>query len=90
MLPQRRLNQVARLSRGRLAPCRRLSRRRPHNIRLQPANLARESADAGRWEHYEVPFEPGQSVLDGLRWIRPPVIRACDPVFCINANAWNA
>ena len=24
----------------------------------------------GRWEGHEVPFEPGQSVLDGLRWIR--------------------
>ena len=44
--------------------------------------------DAGRWETYEVPFEPGQSVLDGLRWIR--VNR--DPTLairfsCINANA---
>ncbi len=42
----------------------------------------------GRWERYEVPFEPGQSVLDGLRWIR--VNR--DPSLairfsCINANA---
>jgi succinate dehydrogenase/fumarate reductase-like Fe-S protein len=44
--------------------------------------------DASRWETYEVPFEPGQSVLDGLRWIR--VNR--DPSLairfsCINANA---
>jgi succinate dehydrogenase/fumarate reductase-like Fe-S protein len=43
---------------------------------------------AGRWETYEVPFEPGQSVLDGLRWIRAH----CDPSLairfsCINANA---
>ena len=43
---------------------------------------------AGRWESYAVPFEPGQSVLDGLRWIR--VHR--DPSLairfsCINANA---
>jgi len=43
---------------------------------------------AGRWETHEVPFEPGQSVLDGLRWIR--VNR--DPSLairfsCINANA---
>jgi succinate dehydrogenase/fumarate reductase-like Fe-S protein len=42
----------------------------------------------GRWESYEVPFESGQSVLDGLRWIR--VNR--DPSLairfsCINANA---
>ncbi len=45
-------------------------------------------ADSGRWESYEVPFDPGQSVLDGLRWIR--VNR--DPTLairfsCINANA---
>jgi succinate dehydrogenase/fumarate reductase-like Fe-S protein len=47
-----------------------------------------EAADAGQWEGYDVPFEPGQSVLDGLRWIR--VNR--DPSLairfsCINANA---
>jgi succinate dehydrogenase/fumarate reductase-like Fe-S protein len=45
-------------------------------------------AEAGRFEIYEVPFEPGQSVLDGLRWIRAH----CDPTLairfsCINANA---
>jgi succinate dehydrogenase/fumarate reductase-like Fe-S protein len=44
--------------------------------------------NAGRWESYEVPFEPGQSVLDGLRWIRANR----DPTLairfsCINANA---
>lgn len=44
--------------------------------------------EAGRWETHDVPFEPGQSVLDGLRWIR--VNR--DPTLairfsCINANA---
>jgi succinate dehydrogenase/fumarate reductase-like Fe-S protein len=43
---------------------------------------------AGHWERYEVPFEPGQSVLDGLRWVR--INR--DPSLairfsCINANA---
>jgi succinate dehydrogenase/fumarate reductase-like Fe-S protein len=42
----------------------------------------------GHWECHEVPFERGQSVLDGLRWIR--VNR--DPSLairfsCINANA---
>ena len=42
----------------------------------------------GHWQTYEVPFERGQSVLDGLRWIR--VNR--DPTLairfsCINANA---
>ena len=42
----------------------------------------------GRIETYDVPFEPGQSVLDGLRWIRANL----DPTLairfsCINANA---
>ena len=42
----------------------------------------------GRYERYDVPFEAGQTVLDGLRWIR--VHR--DPSLairfsCINANA---
>ena len=46
------------------------------------------SRDAGRWETFEVPFEPGQSVLDGLRHIRAHN----DPTLafrfsCINANA---
>ncbi len=44
--------------------------------------------NSGRCEIYEVPFEPGQTVLDGLRWIR--INR--DPTLairfsCINANA---
>ncbi len=43
---------------------------------------------SGRWEVYKVPFEPGQTVLDGLRWLRVN----CDPTLafrfsCINANA---
>jgi succinate dehydrogenase/fumarate reductase-like Fe-S protein len=47
-----------------------------------------EHAGGGRWESHEVPFEPGQSVLDGLRWIRANR----DPTLairfsCINANA---
>ena len=47
-----------------------------------------ESTDAGRWEHYEVPFEPGQSVLDGLRWIRTTRDPSLAIRFsCINANA---
>ena len=42
----------------------------------------------GRWETHAVPFERGQSVLDGLRWIRSNR----DPTLairfsCINANA---
>jgi succinate dehydrogenase/fumarate reductase-like Fe-S protein len=45
-------------------------------------------ANDGRWEIHEVPFEAGQSVLDGLRWIRANR----DPTLairfsCINANA---
>ena len=40
------------------------------------------------WESFEVPFEEGQSVLDGLRWLRINK----DPTLairfsCINANA---
>ena len=55
------------------------------------AQLTIERADGvgeTRRETFEVPFEPGQSVLDGLRWIR--VNR--DPTLafrysCLNANA---
>jgi succinate dehydrogenase/fumarate reductase-like Fe-S protein len=43
---------------------------------------------AGQFETYEVPFEPGQSVLDGLRWIRANHDPALAIRFsCINANA---
>ena len=46
------------------------------------------NANAGRWESYEVPFEPGQSVLDGLRWIRANRDPSLAIRFsCINANA---
>jgi len=45
-------------------------------------------AKAGRFETYEVPFEPGQSVLDGLRWIRANRDPSLAIRFsCINANA---
>jgi succinate dehydrogenase/fumarate reductase-like Fe-S protein len=55
-------------------------------IRRGAATQAGE--DAARWESFTVPFEPGQSVLDGLRWIRSQR----DPTLavrysCINANA---
>ena len=44
--------------------------------------------DKGRWETYEVPFEQGQSVLDGLRWIRVNKDSSLAIRFsCINANA---
>ena len=44
--------------------------------------------ETGRYEHYDVPYEQGQTVLDGLRWIRVNH----DPTLairfsCINANA---
>jgi succinate dehydrogenase/fumarate reductase-like Fe-S protein len=42
----------------------------------------------GRWETYQVPFEPGQSVLDGLRHIRAHADPSLAMRFsCINANA---
>ena len=47
-----------------------------------------DSAQAGGWERYQVPFEPGQSVLDGLRWIRANRDPSLAIRFsCINANA---
>jgi succinate dehydrogenase/fumarate reductase-like Fe-S protein len=58
----------------------------PHLARLA---IERRDADSKvRIETFEVPFEPGQSVLDALRWIR--VNR--DPTLafrysCLNANA---
>jgi len=51
--------------------------------------IRRGTGDAeSSWASYEVPFEPGQSVLDGLRRIR----NTEDPTLsvrysCINANA---
>src|SRR5471032_539456 len=43
---------------------------------------------AGLWETHEVPFERGQSVLDGLRWIRANRDPSLAIRFsCINANA---
>jgi succinate dehydrogenase/fumarate reductase-like Fe-S protein len=42
----------------------------------------------GRWEVHPVPFERGQSVLDGLRWIRVNKDPSLAIRFsCINANA---
>jgi len=44
--------------------------------------------DAGRWDIFDVPFEPGQSVLDGLRWLRINKDPSLAMRFsCINANA---
>ena len=42
----------------------------------------------GHWESHDVPFERGQSVLDGLRWIRANRDPSLAIRFsCINANA---
>jgi succinate dehydrogenase/fumarate reductase-like Fe-S protein len=42
----------------------------------------------GRYEQFEVPFEQGQTVLDGLRWIRAHRDPSLAIRFsCINANA---
>jgi succinate dehydrogenase/fumarate reductase-like Fe-S protein len=47
-----------------------------------------EDRDTGRWETYDVPFDRGQSVLDGLRWIRANRDPSLAIRFsCINANA---
>ena len=47
-----------------------------------------QSQSAGRWESHDVPFEPGQSVLDALRWIRANRDPSLAIRFsCINANA---
>ena len=46
------------------------------------------SSEPARWEIFEVPFEPGQSVLDGLRWLRINKDPSLAIRFsCINANA---
>jgi succinate dehydrogenase/fumarate reductase-like Fe-S protein len=52
-------------------------------------NIRRGSErDGERWEIYQVPFEPGQSVLDGLRWVRIHHDPSLAMRFsCINANA---
>ena len=43
---------------------------------------------SGHWETHAVPFERGQSVLDGLRWIRVNKDPSLAIRFsCINANA---
>jgi succinate dehydrogenase/fumarate reductase-like Fe-S protein len=59
---------------------------RPMNARLKIWRGIHTTV--GDFETYDVPFEPGQSVLDGLRWVRTHR----DPTLairfsCINANA---
>ena len=47
-----------------------------------------QAASEGHWDAYDVPFEPGQSVLDALRWIRANRDPSLAIRFsCINANA---
>ena len=42
----------------------------------------------GQYQRFEVPFEAGQTVLDGVRWIRVHVDPSLAIRFsCINANA---
>ena len=44
--------------------------------------------EPGHFEEFEVPFEPGQTVLDALRWIREHRDPGLAIRFsCINANA---
>jgi succinate dehydrogenase/fumarate reductase-like Fe-S protein len=55
---------------------------------IRRGSATQAGADPTRWESFIVPFEPGQSVLDGLRWIRSHR----DPTLavrfsCVNANA---
>jgi succinate dehydrogenase/fumarate reductase-like Fe-S protein len=52
-------------------------------------NIRRGSSkEESRLERFVVPFEAGQSVLDGLRWIRTYVDPSLAFRFsCINANA---
>jgi succinate dehydrogenase/fumarate reductase-like Fe-S protein len=47
-----------------------------------------QDRECGRFETHDVPFERGQSVLDGLRWIRVNKDPSLAIRFsCINANA---
>jgi hypothetical protein len=90
MRPQWQRHQMVRWRDGRRA-----TRRRHDDLMSasgkQTATLKIQRGAAGqgaRFERFEVPFEPGQSVLDGLRWLRV----ARDPTLairfsCINANA---
>ena len=44
--------------------------------------------EPARYDAFEVPFEPGQSLLDGLRWVREHRDASLAVRYsCINANA---
>jgi succinate dehydrogenase/fumarate reductase-like Fe-S protein len=57
--------------------------------RLMTLRVRRGGPDApARYDAFEVPYEPGASVLDALRWIREDVDPSLAVRFsCINANA---
>ena len=90
MLPAWQFNQLARLGRARHHARQDRRDARSGAMRaIAKLKIWRGTASAtGRWTTYEVPFEPGQSVLDGLRWIRANVDSGLAIRFsCINANA---
>ena len=80
-LPDWQVHQRVRLDGGALVDFRRAGHGRGRRFMSDIAKLkirrgtgpaaGRDAGpDAARWEIFEVPFEPGQSVLDGLRWLR--------------------
>jgi hypothetical protein len=96
MRPEWRINQVARWRENEIeiVPMPRAQGLPPQAGEGREGGMARLrvwrglAPQAGHFEIYEVPFERGQSVLDGLRWIR----MHRDPTLamrfsCINANA---
>jgi succinate dehydrogenase / fumarate reductase flavoprotein subunit len=87
MLPEWQVNQVARLSGDAIA----FTSTPVAGAMAATARLRvwRGSDSAvGHFEIYDVPFELGQSVLDGLRWIRANRDPSLAIRFsCINANA---
>ena len=95
MLPQWQVHQRVQLLRRRAENFRRAGGREGAGVMSQDTKqvatlkIWRGSArDAGQWQSYEVPFEPGQSVLDGLRWLRIHQDPSLAVRFsCINANA---
>ncbi len=58
------------------------------SLQIARLHIQRGDGGASRVEIFDVPFTPGSSVLDGLRWIR--TTRDATLAFrfsCINANA---
>src|ERR1700751_5051882 len=75
--------------RGRIATLRRAGTGADFMNTVAKLKIRRGShGEEARWQTFDVPFESGQSVLDGLRWLRINK----DPTLamrfsCINANA---